>query len=101
MKQIILGLPAVLLLVSACSKTNDFTPVSGATGEDIFKTACVECHTPKQGGHYFELDSDMANTVAIAKKVNEGSMAMPLFPQIQGEALQSLSEYVLANSKSE
>ncbi len=99
MKKIILGLPAVLLLVSGCSKTDDFTPDAGATGEDVFKTACVKCHTPKESGYYFDLDSSMANIAAISKQVNEGSMAMPSFPKIQGETLHSLSEYVLANSK--
>ncbi len=91
----------IVLLLAACSKTSDYAPASGATGEDIFKSACVECHTPKEGGHYFELDPDMNTVAAVSNKINEGSFAMPAFAQIQGEALQELSEYVLTNTKAE
>ena len=100
MKRLVIGIPLVLL-VAACSKTSDYTPESGASGEDIFKSACVECHSPMEGGHYFELGTDMNNVGAVSKKINEGSFAMPAFPQIQGEALQGLAEYVLSKSKAE
>ena len=99
MKRIMLGLPLALLLVSACSKTNDYIPAADASGEDIFKSACIGCHQPKQGGHYFELDQEMANATVIATKIGQGSFAMPAFANIQGDALRRLSEYVLSQSR--
>ena len=101
MKRVLIVLPLSLLLTVGCSKSNDYKPDSGATGEDVFKTTCVECHQPKEGGHYFELDKTMANTTAIANKVSEGGFMMPAFPNIQAEVLQGLSEYVLSQSKTE
>jgi len=101
MKRIIIGLPPILLLVVACTKSNDYSPASGATGEDIFKTACVECHQPKDGGHYFELDKQMANVSAIANKVGKGSFMMPAFINIHGSSLNGLAEYVLSQNKTE
>ncbi|MDO8810665.1 MAG: hypothetical protein Q7J38_01365 [Gallionella sp.] len=38
-----------------------------ASGEDIFKAACAECHK-KEGGKVFELSGDKASA-AIAKKL--------------------------------
>ena len=101
MKRIIIGLPLTLLLAVGCSKSNDYSPVSGATGEDVFKTACVECHQPMDGGHYFVLDKEMASVAAIANKVSQGGFMMPAFTNIQAGSLQKLSEYVLSQSKSE
>ncbi len=101
MKRMMIGLPLMLLLATGCSKSNDYQPDSGASGEDIFKTACVKCHQPKEGGHYFELDKEMANTTAIGDKIGQGSFSMPAFPNIQADALKDLSEYVLSQSKAE
>lgn len=100
MRQLLIGMPFVFLL-AACSKTSDFTPESSATGEDIFKSACVECHMPKEGGHYFELGADMNNVAAVSNKVKKGSIAMPAFAKIEGEALERLAEYVLTLNKAE
>ena len=101
MKRIIIGLPLTLLLVVACSNSKDYSPASGETGEDIFKTACVECHQPKDAVHYFELDKQMANVDAIANKISQGGFMMPAFVNIQGDSLKGLSEYVLSQSKAE
>ncbi len=101
MKRMIIGLPLTLLLATGCSKSNDYSPASDATAEDVFKTTCIECHQPKEGGHYFELDKNMANATAIANKVSQGSFMMPAFPNIQGDSLQRLSEYVLSQNKAE
>lgn len=101
MKQRIAVLSLFVLLAAGCSQTNDYVARAGASGEDIFRNACFECHRPKEGGHYFELGPDMAGTDAIAKKITEGGLVMPAFPKISGEELQRLSEYVLAQSKME
>lgn len=82
-------------LLAGCSKNNDFTPAVGMDGEAIFQAACAECHQPDDGGYYFELD----RTADIGKTVRGGGLMMPAFPNIQGEALRSLSDYVMAHSR--
>ncbi len=82
-------------LLAGCSKSNDFTPAVGMNGEAIFQAACAECHEADDGGYYFTL----AKTTDIGKKVSGGGMTMPAFPNIQGEALRSLEEYVAAHSR--
>ena len=90
MKKSLLLLSIVFIMVTGCTRTNDYSPTAGATGEQIFQAACVECHADG-----FELATEMANVQAIVKKIGEGSMGMPKFPNIQGESLTSVSEYVL------
>lgn len=90
MKKSLLLLPIVLIMATGCTRTNDYSPATGATGEQIFQAACAECHADG-----FELASEMASVEAIAKKIGAGSMGMPKFPNIQGESLTSVSEYVL------
>ncbi|PXX09039.1 hypothetical protein C8R27_1401 [Nitrosomonas ureae] len=41
----------------------------------------------------------MANKEAIVKKFQSGSMRMPAFKNIQGEAADRLAEYILTNSE--
>lgn len=91
---------AVVVTATGCAKTNDFTPKANASGEDIFNTACFECHDYK-ADPLFVLGKDMATAQAIAEKVSKGSLGMPSFPNIQGEDLQKLAEYVVGKSKVE
>ena len=98
MKKTYLTLAMAALVMAGCSKTNNYTPAAGASGEDIYKAACAECHK-KEGGKIFELSGDKASVAAIAKKVTEGSMMMPAFPGIKAKELTDLSQYVIENSK--
>ena len=82
-------------LLAGCSKNNDFTPAEGMTGEAIFQTACADCHQADDAGYYFELD----RTADIGKTVRGGGFMMPAFPHIEGEALRSLSDHVMAHSR--
>ena len=75
-----------------------YTPAAGASGADIFKAACLECHKI-ENGKIFELTADNASAAAIAKKVTEGGKIMSSFPNIKGEELTGLSQYVIDNSK--
>jgi len=88
----------VMLATTACTRTNDFTPVAGSAGKDIFQAACAECHTKNDNGVYFELDGEMASVEAIAEKVNAGGFMMPAFPNIVDDPMARLSQYVLENS---
>lgn len=45
------------------------------------------------------LSEKAANKDAIIKKFQSGSMRMPAFKNIQGEAADRLAEYVLTNSE--
>ena len=98
MKKTYLTLAMAALVMAGCSKTNNYTPAAGASGEDIYKAACAECHK-KEGGKIFDLSGDKASAAAIAKKVTEGSMMMPSFPGIKAKELTDLSQYVIENSK--
>lgn len=86
------------IVLTGCSKTNDFTPTAGATGEETFKAACASCHEAK-GDHVFELSADASSTAALSKKVSEGGMMMPSFPNIKGQELSDLVGYVQSQSK--
>lgn len=98
MKKTYLALTMAALAVAGCSKTNDYAPATGTSGENIFKAACAECHK-KEDGKIFELSGDKANAAAIAKKVTNGGMMMPSFPNIKAEELTGLGQYVIENSK--
>lgn len=93
-----LALVAASIVVSGCSRTDEYAPEATASGEAIFQTACVGCHEAVSEGVYFELSADAAKPAAIAEKVSKGSLAMPGFPNIQGEQLTLLSEYVASVS---
>lgn len=98
MKKAYLALTVAALAMAGCSKPNNYTPAAGASGADIFKAACLECHKI-ESGKIFELAADNASAAAIAKKVTEGGKIMSSFPNIKGEELKGLSQYVIENSK--
>ncbi len=83
---------------TGCSVSNDFTPVAGNSGEEIFSNACIDCHTPKDG-YIFNISHEKANVATLATIINKGEMIMPAFPNIQGAELTAISEFVLANNK--
>jgi cytochrome c551 len=98
MKRIYLTVAMAALALAGCSKTNPYSPAAGASGEDIFKAACIECHKI-ENGRIFELSSDKANAAAIAGKVKGGGLMMPAFPNMKPDELASVGQYVLDNSK--
>jgi len=48
--------------------------------------------------YYWSINSKNINARYIAHKVNTGSLTMPAFPNIQGESMRKLSEYVLQHN---
>ena len=94
----LLVIATAVLLSTACTRSNDFSPKPEMSGKEIFDVTCTECHSPV-GEYLMELDADMKDADRIANHVLTGSMAMPAFPNIQGESAKKLSEYVLKNSK--
>jgi len=98
MKKACLTIAVAALAMAGCSKPNNYTSAAGASGADIFKAACIECHK-MENGRIFELTADKANAAVIARKISEGGAIMPSFPNIKGEELKGLSQYVIENSK--
>ena len=88
-----------LLILAGCGTSRDYTPPADASGETIFSTACTECHKPLSANVAMILSEKVANKEAIIKKFQSGSMKMPAFKNIQGEAADRLAEYVLTNSQ--
>lgn len=99
MKYLPLLATAAIISLSGCSKTNDYVPPEGASGEEIFKAACVSCHESK-GDHTFELSAEMDDS-ALAMKINKGSFSMPGFHNIQGQPLVDLIAYVRSQNKAQ
>lgn len=93
-----LTLLALFILVG-CGASKDYTPPADASGETIFSSACTECHKPLSANVAMILSEKVANKEAIIKKFQSGSMRMPAFKNIQGEAADRLAEYVLTNSE--
>ncbi len=90
---------SALIILTGCSASRDYTPPADASGEQIFSTACTECHKPLSANVAMILSEKAANKDAIIKKFQSGSMRMPAFKNIQGEAADRLAEYVLTNSE--
>ncbi|MCW5598845.1 MAG: cytochrome c [Nitrosomonas sp.] len=99
MKKMNIGLLlSLLIILVGCGKSNDFVPGADDSGERIFSTACTECHKPLSQDVAMLLSEKMANKEAIINKVQTGSMRMPAFKNIQGEAADRLAEYILTHS---
>jgi cytochrome c551 len=90
---------SALFILAGCGTSKDYSPPAGASGEQIFSTACTECHKPLSANVAMILSEKVANKDAIIKKFQSGSMRMPAFKNIQGEAADRLAEYVLTNSE--
>ncbi len=90
---------SALLILTGCGTSRDYSPPADASGEKIFSTACTECHKPLSADVAMVLSEKVANKEAIIKKFQSGSMRMPAFKNIQGEAADRLAEYVLTNSQ--
>lgn len=88
----------VLIVLSGCSKNSDYMPSVGATGESIFKEACVNCHSPVNG-KVMLLRPEMANSEALIERIRNGKgLGMPAFPNLMGGSVQMLADYLLENA---
>lgn len=87
-----------LIVLSGCAKNSDYMPSAGATGESIFKEACVNCHSPVNG-KVMVLRPEVANSEAIIERVRNGKgFGMPAFPNLMGDSVQMLADYLLENA---
>lgn len=88
-----------LVALAGCDSGSDYTPAADASGEAIFSAACTECHKPLKGDVAMILSERFANKEALINRVQSGSMRMPAFKNIQGDAAERLADYILANSE--
>lgn len=87
-----------LIVLSGCSR-DKYMPEAGATPETIFKEACVKCHSPVNG-KVMALSPEMANAESIINRVRNGKgLAMPAFPNLMGDSVVDLAQYILENSE--
>jgi len=94
-----LSLLALSLSLLACS--DDYTPRPSSSAKTIYLEACARCHsgeTENPAMYYWSINPKNINTRYIAYKVNTGSLTMPSFPNIQGESMNNLSEFVLQHN---
>lgn len=97
----LLAASVVLVLVGCGGKSNDYTPAADASGETMFSMACTQCHTPISQDVVMVISESMASKEAIIAKFQSGSMRMPAFENINGEAADRLAEYVLSHSQTQ
>lgn len=98
-RKIVLGVLGAAVVLGGCGRSDEYAPAAEADGAAMFQAACVGCHEPVGEGVYFELSADKAKPGVIAEKITKGSMAMPGFPNITGDKLETLSQYVVSVSK--
>ncbi|MBE0469429.1 MAG: cytochrome c [Methyloprofundus sp.] len=97
-------LSLLILTLSLVACSDDYTPRPTSSGKTIYLEACARCHSgepenPKM--YYWSINPKNINARYIAYKVNAGSLTMPNFPNIQGESMRKLSEYVLQHNLKE
>ncbi|QWF70345.1 cytochrome c [Methylomonas paludis] len=83
--------------ISACSR--DYQPADHANGEQIYLEACSQCHRTAANASIFQLHAKNTNANYISEKVLHGSAFMPSFPNITGNNLVLISDYVLEHSE--
>lgn len=90
-------LAIMVLGLTGCAGSDNYTPPETASGEDIFNLNCTKCHKPETGA-VMRLTAG-ATKESIIAKIHKGGMTMPAFPNIKGEPAERLADYILANSK--
>ncbi len=94
-----LSLLIFTLSLAACS--DDYTPRGSSPGRTIYLEACARCHSGEPENpkiYYWSINPKNINARYIAHKVNAGSLTMPAFPNIQGESMRKLGEFVLQHN---
>ncbi len=88
-----------ILGLVACS--NDYTPRESSPARTIYLEACAGCHSGEPENpkiYYWSIHPKNINVKYIAHKVNAGGLTMPSFPNIKGESMRKLTEYVLLHN---
>ena len=93
------GASLLALALTGCSDTNDFKPVTGMDGMDIYANACASCHGDGGSGKFgilLKLAGTEASSEAIAEKIIKGGHLMPAFPNITQQEAKGIAAYIKA-----
>jgi mono/diheme cytochrome c family protein len=84
-------------LLAGCSDNNNFTPVSGMDGMDIYANACVNCHGENGSGKFgflLKLAGSDESADEIVDKIRNGGHFMPAFPNINTQQAELVATYL-------
>jgi mono/diheme cytochrome c family protein len=84
-------------LLTGCSDSNNFTPVSGMDGMDIYASACANCHGENGGGKFgflLKLAGSEASEEEIVGLIQKGGHIMPAFPNIDAQQAKLVATYI-------
>ncbi|MGD8911763.1 MAG: cytochrome c [Candidatus Thiodiazotropha sp.] len=91
------GICLTASLLTGCNESNDFTPVSGMDGMDIYASACANCHG-ENGTGLFGLFLKLAGSDAPAEEIvgmiQKGGHIMPAFPNIDEQQAKLVATYL-------
>ena len=93
------GAALLALTLTGCSNSNDFMPVTGMDGMDIYANACASCHGDNgQGklGFLLKLAGSDISSEAISEKIINGGHFMPAFPNISQPDAEQVAAYLKA-----
>lgn len=85
-----------LSLLTGCSE-NNFTPVSGMDGMDIYANACASCHGENGAGKFgflLKLADSEASNEKIVGMIRKGGHIMPAFPNIDDQQAGLVADYI-------
>jgi mono/diheme cytochrome c family protein len=86
-----------LPLLTGCSDNNDFTPVSGMDGMDIYVNACASCHGEQGSGKFgflLKLAGIDSSNEEIVGMIQKGGHIMPAFPNINEQQAVLVAGYL-------
>jgi mono/diheme cytochrome c family protein len=84
-------------LLSGCSENNNYTPVSGMDGMDIYANACASCHGENGSGKFgflLKLAGSDTSSEEIVGMIKNGGHIMPAFPNIDEQQAARLADYL-------
>ncbi len=84
-------------MLTGCGGSNEFTPVSGMDGVDIYANACSSCHGENGSGKFgflLKLAGSEETTDQIVGKIRNGGHIMPAFPNIDTQQAKLVADYL-------
>ncbi|MES9860981.1 MAG: cytochrome c [Candidatus Thiodiazotropha sp. LLP2] len=95
----ITSISLLVLALSGCSDSNNFKPVTGMDGMDIYANACSSCHGSNGQGKFgflLKLAGTDDSTEEISEKIIKGGHIMPSFPNISQQEAEKVAAYLKA-----
>ncbi|MES9940394.1 MAG: cytochrome c [Candidatus Thiodiazotropha sp. 6PLUC2] len=95
----ITGITLLALTLTGCSDSNDFKPVAGMDGMDIYANACSSCHGSNGQGKFgflLKLAGTDDSSEEISEKIINGGHIMPAFPNISQQEAEKVAAYLKA-----